>query len=151
MPAERQPGTLVDPYRNYNFKVDLGQRIGECYFTECTGIGVDVESIEYREGGAGHVTRSIPGRVTYSAVTLNYGVTDSAALWEWLQASVEGNVQRENVTIQMLTSDGQTGFHWNLLEAWPKAWQAAPLDALGQEIAIESLTLVYQELRRESS
>lgn len=149
--ADNQPGSIVDPYRNYNFKIDLGRNRGECFFSECSGLGVEVESIEYREGGAGHVTRQIPGRVSYSAVTLRFGVSDSDMLWSWLQSSIEGRVERENISIQMLTSDGKPGFHWNLMEAWPKSWKAAPLDAMGKEIAIESLTLVYQELKREKS
>jgi len=144
----KQPGNVIDPYRNYNFKLDLGQNKGECFFTECSDLAVHVEAIKYREGGAGHVTRHVPGRVEYTPITLRFGVSDSTVLWDWMQASVQGQVERENISIQMLTSDGSPGFHWNLMEAWPKSWKAAPLDALGQEIAIDSLTLVYQELQR---
>ena len=37
---------------------------------------------------------------------------------------------------------------WDLVNAWPSSWQGAPLDALGNETAIESLTLVFETVRR---
>lgn len=144
---EGQPGNVIDPYRAYNYSLNLGGK-GDSFFTECSGLGVKVEAIPYREGGAGHVTRYVPGRVQYEPVILRYGVTDSQVLWEWLVASVEGRVERENISILMLHSEGTPGFQWNLIRAWPSAWQAAPLDALSQEVAIESLTLSYEELQR---
>ena len=35
---------------------------------------------------------------------------------------------------------------WDLINAWPSEWRGAPLDALGREVAIESLTLVFETL-----
>lgn len=150
--AEKQPGTIIDPYRGYNFSVNLGTSRGDCYFAQCSGLGVKVEAISYREGGAGHVTRQVPGRVEYSHVTLKYGVTDGQAkeLWNWLMTAAEGRVERENISIVMLNSDNSPGFQWDLLRAWPTEWNAAPLDALCQQVAIESLTLAFEELKRVS-
>jgi phage tail-like protein len=49
----------------------------------------------------------------------------------------------------MLDSTGQTEvMRWNLTNAWPARWRGAPLDALNREIAIETLTLVYETIER---
>ncbi len=37
---------------------------------------------------------------------------------------------------------------WNLIDAWPSEWQGASLDASGRELAIESMTLVFEGLER---
>ncbi len=138
----------TDPYRAYNFKLDIAG-VAEGHFTECSGLGVKVEPIQYREAGNNQVVRHIPGPVDYAAVTLRYGVTSSRELWDWLMAAVEGNVQRKNVSIILLDStNANEVMRWNLLDAWPSEWQGAALDAMSREIAIESLTLVFDNLER---
>src|SRR5262245_62187593 len=68
-----QPGTFVDPFRAYNFKLQI-QGVTEGHFTECSGLEVEVHPIRYREGGAGQVVHVIPGPVSYGDVTLSYGL-----------------------------------------------------------------------------
>jgi phage tail-like protein len=138
----------TDPYRSYNFKLDIAG-VTEGHFTECSGLGVRVTPIEYREGGNNQVVRHIPGPVDYAAVTLRYGLTSSRELWDWLMLAVQGNVERKNVSIIMLDSSGNNEtMRWNLNDAWPSEWNGAPLDAMSKEIAIESLTLVFDTLER---
>jgi phage tail-like protein len=145
-----QPGNWVDPLRAYNFKL-LINNVTEGHFTSVAGLGVQVERIAYREGGNNSVVRAIPGRVTYAAVTLRYGLTASEELWSWLMSAVEGRVSRRNVSIVMLDSSGSTEvLRWNLINAWPQEWFGAPLDAMSQELAIESLVLAHEGLQRET-
>ena len=143
-----QPGTFVDPYRSYNFKLEI-QGVTEGHFTECAGLEVHVDAIRYREGGTTQVVHAIPGQVTYGDVTLRYGLTASNELWQWLLTAVQGRVERRNVSILMLDSSGSAEVvRWDLTNAWPARWRGAPLDALSREVAIESLTLVFETLQR---
>jgi phage tail-like protein len=143
-----QAGTTVDPYRAYNFKLEI-QGVTEGHFTECTGLGVKVDAIAYREGGVNQLVRRLPGRVEYADLTLRYGLTTSADLWQWFMSAVKGKVERRNVSVVMLDADGVTeALRWNLIQAWVREWRGALLDALGREAAIESVTLVYEALER---
>jgi phage tail-like protein len=148
--AAPQAPEIVDPYRSYNFKLDA-QGVTEAHFTECSGMGIKVDAIDYREAGNNQVVRKLPGRVHYSEITLRYGLTDSKQLWDWLMASAKGKVERRNVSIIMLGADAADptpGLQWNLSQAWPCEWRGAKLDALGREAAIETLTLVFDTLER---
>jgi phage tail-like protein len=142
-----QPGTWVDPYRAYNFKLIIqGVTVG--HFVECTGLGARVHAIRYQEGG-GSIVHQIPGPVEYEAVTLRYGLTNDTELWKWFMAVVQGKVQRRNVSILMLDPDDVTEvFRWDLINAWPSEWRGALLDALAREVAIESMSLVYESIQR---
>ena len=138
----------TDPYRAYNFKLEIGGVV-EAHFTDCSGLSVKVESIAYREAGNHQVVRHIPGPVDYQPVTLKYGVTRSGDLWKWMMKTAEGNVERRNVSIVLLDSQGVGEvMRWTLMDAWPSEWQGAALNASEKEIAIESLTLVYDRLER---
>ena len=144
-----QAGALVDPYRAYNFKLDI-QGVTQGHFTQCSPMGIKVDALSYREGGQNQIVHRLAGRVEYADVTLRYGLTDSKELWTWMQTGVQGKVERKNVSIVMVGNDGatETPVHWNLLNAWVSEWRGAPLDALGREIAIESMTLVFDSLER---
>ena len=61
--AAAAPG-FKDPYGAYHFKLVI-QGVTEGHFTECSGLGVRVEAIKYREGGTSQVVHRLPGRVDY--------------------------------------------------------------------------------------
>ena len=106
-----------------------------------------VKALRYAEGRS-PVVRRIPGPVEYADVTLRYGLTSSRALWQWMKTAVNGKVDRKNVSILLYGPDGTTEvLRWSLMNAWISQWRGAPLDALAHEIAIESITLVYDELK----
>jgi phage tail-like protein len=144
-----QTGGAVDPYRAYAFKLEI-QGVTQAHFTECNGLGIKVHPIRYREGGtAPQVVRVLPGPVEYADIVLRYGLTASHELWDWFMAAVRGQVERKNVSILLLDSDGVTEvMRWNLINAWPAEWQGTILNAMAREVAIESLTLVYESLER---
>jgi phage tail-like protein len=143
-----QPGVFNDPYRSYNFKLAI-QGVTEGHFTECADMWIKIDAIRYREGGQSQVVHRIPGQVEYGDITLRYGLTSSMEIWNWLMSAVKGKVERKNVSIVMLESDGVTEvLRWDLVNAWVSQWRGAPLDALGRQLAIESVTIVFETLDR---
>jgi phage tail-like protein len=151
-PAARpaaQPGNWVDPFRSYNFKL-IVDKVAEGHFTEVSGLGVKVERISYREAGnPTNVVRAVPGRVTYSSVTLRYGLSASAELWDWMSTAVTGRVDRRTAHILMLDSAGISEvMRWTLTNAWAEQWQGAVLDAMSHELAIETLVIAHEGLQR---
>ncbi len=146
-----QPGNVVDALRAYNFNLIINN-VNSGHFVAASGFDVLVDKILYREAGLNQIVRAIPGRVTYSSVTLRYGLTTTTELWDWLMSAVNGQVSRRNVTIAMLDSTGSnTVLRWKLANAWPEQWHGAPLDALSRELAIETLVLAHDGLVREAS
>lgn len=141
-------GTRNDPYKGYNFKLTI-QGITEAHFTECSGLGAKIEVIDYRAGGEGQIIRRLPGQVQYLEVTFRYGLSDSKSLFDWFIEICRGNIERKNVSVVMLGDDGQQqGPQWDLFDAWPTEWRATDLNALGKEVAIETLKLAYERLER---
>lgn len=143
-----QPGTFIDPLGVFNWRVEV-PGMTEMHFTRCTGLGVRVHSPRYREAGMTQVVHRLVGPTEYADIKLEYGLTSSREMWDWLWSAVEGRVRRVNVSIVMLDADGATEkLRWNLTNAWPAEWSGAMLDAMAHEVAIESLTLVFETLER---
>ncbi|MGK7872175.1 MAG: phage tail protein [Xenococcaceae cyanobacterium] len=150
MPNGTPTGTRVDPYRAYNFKLYIDN--AEAHFSQCSGLGIRIPVLSYPEGGNTGVIYRLPGQAEYSDVTLRYGLTDSIDIWKWLTDIMGGKVVRKNVSIAVMKTQGpraEEAMRWNLLNAWPTEWRGAPLDALCQEVAIETLTLVFEKLERD--
>ncbi|MCX4759757.1 phage tail protein [Streptomyces sp. NBC_01275] len=143
-----QTGQRVDPFRDYNFLVEL-EGIARASFTECTGLGSSTEVIEVREGGDNTTVRKLPGRTTFGDITLKWGLTDSTELWAWRQQVVDGALLRKNGSIVVYDLAGRTEVaRWNFVNAWPSKWEGPGFHAKGSDIAIDTLTLVHEGVTR---
>ena len=147
-PATPAAIAVVDPFRNYNFKLEI-RGISEAHFTECSGLGIRVNTIRYREGGSGQTVRTIPGAVEYADVTLRYGLTASRELFDWMMRTAKGDIDRRNLSIVVLGTTGATEVtRWNLANAFPCEWVGVAFDAMGRDLAIEQLKLSFDTIER---
>lgn len=138
-----------EPYRAFNFTL-LIEGVESGHFVECSGLGAEVDVIAYREGGANQQIRHLPGQVRFQPLELHYGLSRSRELWDWFTRTLSGEAERRNVSVVMFENDGHTeAFRWNLFNAWVSRWKAARLDASVGEVAIDSMTIVYDRLERD--
>ncbi len=143
-----QPGARIDPYRNFNFLVEL-EGIAQGNFTECSGLEATTEVIETREGGQNTTVRKLPGKTTYSDITLKWGLTESDELWTWRKKVLEGSVERKNGSIVVYDlANNEEVARWNFVSAWPTKWEGPSLNATGNEVAIETLVLAHEGIMR---
>ena len=86
----------------------------------------------------------LPGLVTYSNITLRWGITDDAELWEWRKSVANGNVESKNISIVLMDDTGSEKIRWNVLNCWPTAWTGPSLNAQTSDLAIEALELAHE-------
>lgn len=145
-----QTGQRVDPYRAFNFLVELdGVAQALARFTECSGLGSTTEVIEFREGADNTTVRKLPGKTSYTDITLKYGVTDSTTLWEWRQQIIDGTVGLKNGTVVVFDLANRTEVaRWNFVRAWPTKWEGPAFNAKGSDIAVDTLVLAHEGIVR---
>ena len=136
----------VDPYRSYKFLVEI-DGITQAGFSDCSGFGSSTDPIEYREGGE-QFTRKLPGPTKVSNITLKWGLTDSKELFEWYQGIVNGEITRKNGSIIVLDQKNEEKLRWNFFNAWPTKWDGPDFSAKGNDVAIETLELACEEIKR---
>lgn len=143
-----QTGQRIDPFRNFNFLVEI-EGIAQAGFSECSGLGSHTEVIENREGGDNGTVRKLPGRTSFSDISLKWGTTTSRELWQWRQEIIDGNVVRKNGSIVIFDLANRTELaRWNFLRAWPSKWDGPALSAKANDIAVDSLVLAHEGLVR---
>jgi len=137
----------VDPYKNFRFLVEI-DGIVQAGFSECSGFGSNVEVVEYREGGETATVRKLPGKTSYPDLTLKWGVTDSRELYDWHLTAVNGKVQRKNGSIILQDDAGQEKVRWNFFNAWPSKYDGPDLNAKGNDVSIDALTVSCERVER---
>lgn len=118
-------------------------------FTECKGLGVDIETETYKEGGLNDQQRVFLKQAKFSPVTLSRGVTEDLTFWNWMEnilRSKNTTKQRRNINILVFNQEGETMQCWTLIGAVPTSWKAPALKADSTSVAIEELTLTYEGL-----
>ena len=136
-----------DPYKDFRFQVEI-DGIPSSRFLECTGIGSEVAVIEYREGGDPTAVHKLPGRASYSDITLKRGITESHDLYDWHHALLSGTNDRRSGRITLLDDEGAEVVRWAFSEAWPRKYEGPSLNAMGNEVAIETFVLTCESIER---
>src|SRR5688572_9270445 len=100
-------------------------------FQECSGLNVEMTTIEQVEGGNNEFVRRMPGPLKYGNVTLKRGLTPSKQFMAWRPKIVEGRaqIQRKTVSIKVFTHGGETIKQWDLVRAFPVKWTGPDLKA----------------------
>lgn len=137
-------GNRNDPFGAFNFLVEV-EGIASAAFMEVSGLEVQIDAIEYREGGDKPLTvRKLPGLAKYSNITLKRGLTLDRSLWDWVKTVIDGNVRRATVAIILLDDQRQPVVRWRVRDAWPCKYDAPNLNAKTSEVAIESLEICHE-------
>ena len=140
-----------DPLIGYHFSLDLGGTV-KGYFTEVSGLGSSTELIEQKvvsEKGVQTILK-IPGRTTWSDITLKRGITSNLDLWNWRKKVEDGKVDdaRTNGSIVMFDQSLTEKARWNFLNAWPSKISGPSPKADSNEITLEEITIVHEYITR---
>lgn len=134
------------PLSKFHFSVEWGgTRIG---FTEVSGLDVQIDPIEYREGASPEYSKiKMPGMRKFSNITLKRGTfKGDNDFYKWLSEIQLNKVTRRDVVIKLLDEQHQPIVVWKVMNAFPIKVQSTDLKADGNEVAIETIELAHEGL-----
>jgi phage tail-like protein len=141
----------TDPFLNYNFKLEI-DGIQQAGFRECSGLDATTAPVPYREGDEKQYTsRKLPGQVTYSNISLKWGITDNHSLYDWAKKFIDGKgtvSERKNGSIVLMDSSGEEKLRWNFVFGWPTKWAGPSFNATANDVAIENLEIVHEGISK---
>ncbi|HVL04222.1 MAG TPA: phage tail protein [Acidimicrobiales bacterium] len=139
--------------RSYKLEVD---GVELAHFQELSGLTEEYDVVKYefvdKDGRKGVSLQ--PGNYKPGEVTLKRGTSDDMKLSDWfdLVAAGQAALARKNLKISML--DGaldKTVASFTLANAWPKKIEYSGVKSSGNEASIETVVIVYEELRRDGA
>ena len=141
----------IDPLRNFRYRLEI-DGIQQAGFAEAAVGDLSTDPIEYREGNEITTVRKLNGLNKYGNITLKWGITDSTELAEWHQMIVDDstllNDARRTVVIRISNEAGEEKAAFEVIEAWPCKYDPSDLNAKGNEVAIETLELCNEGIKR---
>ena len=72
----------LDPYRKFMFRIKIDGTVVAA-LTKCSALKTSVESQDFRSGDQPSFKQKLPGQVSYDAITLEKGLTDSTVFQDW--------------------------------------------------------------------
>lgn len=134
------------PLVKFHFSVDwAGTNIG---FTEVSGLDVETELIEYRQGASPEYSKiKMPGMQKFSNITLKRGTfKNDNEYYQWWNTVKLNTIERRDITIKMLNEDHEPVIVWKVKNAFPLKVQSTDLKGDANETAIESMELAHEGL-----
>ena len=140
-----------DPLRNFRFRLEI-DGLEQAAFSEVTIGDLSNEPIEYREGDEITTVRKLSSLTKYANITLKWGITDSIELAEWHQLIVGGATLQEEirktVVIRVQDEAGADKAAFEITRAWPCKYDPTDLNGKGNEVAIDTLELCNEGIKR---
>jgi len=143
-----QRNELTDPMLSHRFAVEISG-IQQALFTECTGLQATTDVFEYKEGGANGFTHKLPGRTSFSNITLKWGTAASSQLSEWYSELITAGsaaALRKDISILVYDAEGNQVARWNLNQAFPVKWSGPSFDPAKNDVAIQSIEFAFAEI-----
>ena len=117
------------------------------FFRSVSGLSMEIEVVEFREGGENGAVHKIPGRVKYPNIVLKQGFTGASDLQKWAFRIAAGQFEHKNATIVISDQRSQVIARYTLTNAWPTKWSAPDFDATSNDVAIETIEIAHEGLR----
>ncbi len=139
----------IYPLPAFHFRVGWGDSNNTVAFSEATGLTMQSEPIEYRDGADLSLTvRKIPGLRKFGNVTLKRGIVPKeSGFFDWWKTVLTSDFKRRDVTISLLNENHDIVMTWEIHAAWPVKVEGPALNAKGAEIAVETLELAHEGMK----
>jgi phage tail-like protein len=148
--------TRFDPYKNFKFRVKWDNQ----YVAGLSKMGPLTRTtapVSHRVGGDPTHPRLSPGLTTYTAVTLERGVTHDTAFEDW--ANKVSNYAapgislpdfRKDIIVDLFNEADQLAISYHLFRCWVSEYTALPaLDAATAATAIQTIKLEMEGWERD--
>ena len=137
------------PMPVFHFQVEWGG--AKATFSEVSGLNLEIQPLEYRDGlSPEYYTIKMPGLQKTSSITLKRGVFKADAdYYDWYNTVQLNTIERRDLIISLLDETHSPVVTWKIKNAWPTKIDNPSLKANGNEVAIESISLVHEGLTME--
>ncbi|HSZ24432.1 MAG TPA: phage tail protein [Cytophagaceae bacterium] len=122
-------------------------------FSEVSGLSFELKKEPYIEGGENRFTYQLPTNIEYAPLILKRGlVSSSSALWIWVQDTMamglSSPVEIKNIMVTLLSDENAPLMGWLFINAYPTKWQVSDMNAMQNEIMVESVEFAYHRFEK---
>lgn len=129
----------------YKVEFSISKNKSDVRFQTVSGLSVEYDMEEYKEGGENRFTHKLPVRTKYADMVLKRGMlTDSEVLTWCLKAFRDREFKPADVNVILMNEKSEPLRTWKVAQAIPKKWLVSDLIANENSVVIETLELSYR-------
>ncbi|NUO09046.1 MAG: phage tail protein [Candidatus Brocadia sp.] len=129
----------------YQVKFGISQNENDVRFQTVSGLSVEYDMEEYKEGGENRFVHKLPVRTKYADLVLKRGMlTDSEVIRWFLNAFRDREFKPTEVSIILMNEKSEPLRTWNVAHAIPRKWVVSDLNANENSVVIETMELSYR-------
>jgi phage tail-like protein len=153
LPISSSNLTRLDPFLSHKFLVMI-EGLLVAGFSEVSGLQVETEVEEVREGGVNDYVYKLPKGTKYQNLTLKKGMTISNDLWDWHRNVVAGKIKRKTIYVILHKTKEEGQLDWDygnmyqIVEAFPVKWSGPDLKSEGNAVALETIEIAHHGIKK---
>ena len=144
------------PIAGFHFKVTIMSPGGaaDTSFQEVGGIGPEMETESYHEGGENRFVHTLPKGVKHPKLILKRGLAAySSPLVQWCRSVLEGGlatrITPQLVLVSLLDPEARPLRSWSFENAYPSHWTVDEFQSDKNGVAIEKIEMNYAVSTRQ--
>ena len=128
----------------YKVEFSFSQNKNDVRFQTVSGLSVEYDMEEFKEGGENRFTHKLPVRTKYTDMVLKRGMlTDSEVITWFLDALRDRKFVPADLNVILMNEKSEPLRTWKVAHAIPKKWLVSDLNANENAVVIETLELTY--------
>lgn len=131
----------------FYYKVEFGfsRNKNDARFQTVSGLSVEYDMEEYKEGGENRFVHKLPVRAKYADMVLRRGMlTDSEVIRWFVEAFRDRTFAPTDVNVILMNEQGAPLRTWKVVHAIPKKWSVREFNSMDNTVAVETLELFYR-------
>lgn len=129
----------------YKVEFSVSKNKNDVRFQSASGLSVEYDMEEYKEGGENRFTHKLPVRTKFADLVLKRGMlTDSEVIKWFLDAFRDREFKPTDITVILMNEKSEHLRTWKVAHAIPKKWLISDLNANESAVVIETLELSYR-------
>ena len=129
----------------YQVKFGISQNKNDARFQTVSGLSVEYDMEEYKEGGENRFVHKLPVRTKYADLVLKRGMLTESEVIRWfLNAFRDREIKPAEVSIILMNEKGEPLRTWNVVNAIPRKWVVSDLNASENSVVIETMEFSYR-------
>ena len=129
----------------YKVEFSISKDKNDVRFQAASGLSVEYDMEEFKEGGENRFTHKLPVRTKYADLVLKRGMlTDSKVIDWFLAAFRDRTFVPTDINVILMNEKSEPLRTWKIAHAIPKKWSVSDLNANDNAVVIETMELSYQ-------
>lgn len=140
-------GAEYYPPWGFYYKVEFGisSSKNDVRFQSVSGLSVEYEYENFREGGENRFEHKLPVRTRYADMILKRGMLVDSEVINWFnRAFRERQFDPTDINVILMNEKGEPLRTWKVTQAIPKKWLVSDFNSTENAIVVETMELTYR-------